>query len=561
MKKLVSWLVLTVLLCSLLSSAVLAAPTVKPTIEVLKYDTATGQYQAVDSAANGDVLMVRVGLSGTVSSLSALRIKISYDATQVSYSEGSAQAILTSGSPIFNNVIPEATAQGYVMAYWSTNHSVNGESVAFAENISGPVATLLFTCKAQSGTADFTATVEEIYNGKYLIVELAEESAAASVNFSQWEWNDAERRAFEKIVTLTYPDSKADIEAAEAIFANLSGDQKQLLKSVYPELYDAYCTAWNRYYDLARDSAVDAIDAKIAEFMTLYGDELKLTPETVTQSNYQSVLNMYRYYNTLSLQVKARIDSALRERIEKLNEAAKALQVASEDREIADATAQDFINLYKDIWNTPDEAVVADYESLYDTVLEADATYNGLDFANMSPEMKETVDAYGKQLEHYLALIKEAIAADEAASELNKEMAAFTDKWSALLRLNALTVSVSDETALTMMLSDYELLSDAAKGRLSSYKLNGEQLLKLIESLKEKGEENPTPTEPDNNATQPTVPTEGNTEVKTELIVREIPMIVKVMVILMCVAVTTVFVPMIIYAVYKKKKSARKETV
>lgn len=567
MKRILSFCaVLLLMLCNLSASMpVSAAATAAPTVTILKYDSASKKYISASKVQTGDVLLVQLGFSGTISSLAALRIKLSYSGERLSYTENSATPLLKEGSPLFNNKYnSQNPAESYLLAYWSTD--VSASNNAFAQNVSGSVATFLFTCDKNIGVAAFRASVLEIRNQKYQPVELAANTADASVTISKWQTAPETQAIFQKMLHVTYPDSKTDIETADAAYKAFSAAEKTTFKNTYPDLFSAYSTAWQRYYDLARAADENKIKQELQTYLDLQTTvaAMALTPKQVNETNYQTVFTAYKGYQNLSSKAAAALTSAQKDLLFQLNEAAKKIQNAVEEKEIADSAAEDFIQLYRALWNLDDATVQADYESLIPMITEANATYKELDFTYMSPALKTQVTAYGAQLERYLQLIQAAVAANEEEAALLTEISAFTEKWLTVVKLNAITVSAKDQTAIEMMLADFSQLSKPAQQRLQSYKTNGEQLLLLCQSEDEDikvPDVIEVPADPIIQTTTETV--EVPVEVlKTQMqkMIRPVPLLVKLMISFMCIAVLSVFIPITVFFIdSKKQKTIRKE--
>ena len=112
-------------------------------------------------------------------------------------------------------------------------------------------------------------------------------------------------------------------------------------------------------------------------------------------------------------------------------------------------------------------------------------------------------------------------------------------------------------------LADFESLSKAAKAQLSSQENNLKQMLTLIASLKNvKDTSGGTTVVPQGNTSSQTQSPQKIIEVKENIVekiknntfVRDIPMIVKIMVILALIGVLSTAVPIVCYLVYIKRK-------
>ncbi len=553
MKKAVS-ILLALGICLFSAFSVMAA-TASPALysELLRYDRASESWVTADEIGYEDLVMVKVGFaSAGIRNLGALKLKMTYTGSTVTYVPRSAATPLTAGDPLFTDKYNTASPdESYLITYLSLSSATGNDPIAAA--VQGDVATYIFKCVAADGKCEFSVSVLELYDTDYKKLALANSTATASAAIVQQGLDDGELAAFEKVSAVTYPDSKGDIEAADKAYEALTGKQQLLLKNKYPQLFEDYQSAWRRYYDLANSAAVEAVQQEVKSFLIASGAVLDLMPEDVTEENYQSVLEMYSRYKTLSDQAKVRLTDAQSQRIRELNEKAKEIEDILYDRMIADDGAQLFIDTYAVLWGVSDEAVKLDYESMKAMVDEALKAYKeDLDFENMSSGMQEKVAQYGQILERYAGIIRQAEADAQLSREILDEISAFSQKWSKVLALNAVTVTVGDRTAIEMMLEDYEKLSDAAKEQLLSQKNNGQQLLSVIAAMEEKpGAVRPGETE--------TVPVETEV-IKTNSIIRNMPKFVLVMLILAGIAVLSVFAAgAVYYGKLKKGKIALKK--
>ena len=131
-----------------------------------------------------------------------------------------------------------------------------------------------------------------------------------------------------------------------------------------------------------------------------------------------------------------------------------------------------------------------------------------------------------------------------------------------------MTVGVDDKTAIEMMLTDYEKLSDVAKQRLSSNKAMAEGLLDVIASYNNiqgtVGGNSGITVVPQGGTTQEVikevqVPIETIvTQTLSNLQFRNVPTIVYVMILLMGVAVLTMPIPVIFYLLRRRKRNKMK---
>lgn len=538
-------------------------------VTVSKYNSGTRKYDPAVTATSGDLLLVSIEVRGVLSSLSCLNLKLGYDSSLVTYVAGSGESHMVpgnpgAGSPLFTDKASSTSPpESYLIAYLGADQA--GASAAFAENVTGTVLTFLFSCGSTSGNADFTLTVKEIFNKNYKPVALASKTAKGSVEISGWSLSAETKALFEKIVTVTYPGSGADIEAAQSAYALLGSAGMLHFKKQYPALFEAYSTAWTRYYDLAQKTQLDALEAEISTYQSTYASVLALNADSVNKDNYQAVKAAYRAFEKLSPQARARMgpEAAC---LTQLNLRAKEVGDRLDETALADEMAEEFISMYAILWPLNEQTVRSDYANLMPRVVEGKQSYNELDFDHMSPQVLSNIQSYGTQLAFLMGIIEQAAAADEQEQALLNEISAFTGQWLYVLKLNSLKVTIGDESAVKMMLEAFDKLSPNAQTRMSSRKTAAEDMLKLIESLKNISKDNPgviVPTE--NQKPGGTVekivyrdvakPIEVE-KLKTQQSVQvmQVPALVRWMMILACAAMLTVFIPVVIYLILKRRE-------
>lgn len=556
----------------LFGAVIPASAAAKPALalSVLKYDAASGGYVKTSTVLSGDLLMVEVAVEGTVASVAALRLKLAYDGAHFQYVANSAVPALEGGTPTFTNKYnSQAPENSYLNAYWI--HETPSHPL-IAENVTGRLVTFLFQCTGSAGTAEFSLQVTEAYNKFYKPIAFAADTVQTPVTIQSWALEPETKSAFEKLLHITYPNSKADIEAADALFGAFTAAEQLQFKSGYPELFQAYKAAWIAYYDAAQNAVLQDIQKEIEAFKQANASDLAvlktLTPDTLSEQNYKSVLNVQSAYQKLSVQAQSHMDADIKAQLNRLRDLAKNIQIALEDRQLADEAANDFITLYQNLWGL-DEATVRESvssEGFEDLVVTAAADYGNLAFDQMSAAVKTRVEPYGKCLDQYIVWIKDQLEKNGEDSKVLDEVLAFTTKWSKALKLNPFTVGLGDESALQYLLEDYATLSPAAQQRLLSAKNTAQQLLGLIEGLKQTQKD--TDTEiivvPENPPAKPTeivreqiveVPVE-TVKTKTQVQLREIPQIVKVMALFMCIGILSLALPAALYLVYRKKRNA-----
>lgn len=556
--------------CLLLIASVVpvyAASTVEPLVQVYKYSD--GAFNTpTTTATKGDLLLVRVSFNQSVPSLASLRVKLEFPSDKVELIEGSFTSEIVpgnvqAGDPIFT------VKDRYIVALFSKG-SITSEN-EIAQNVTN-VASFIFNCTAGEGSVEFKGTIDNALDKEFQDVVMTAKTTSIAITLGAWSLSDTEKAVFEELKTIIYApdgaeDSKADIDAADKIYNQMSSAEKVKFKDTYTDLYEYYRTAWTRYYDASVEASQTAVKAEVERFVSENQVALAITKtEQVDESNYQAVLDAISSYGKLTGQAKV-LALNYKAQLDALSEAAKSIQAKVE----ADKGAQEyFIDPYMNtLWGLKESDVNAEtYADLMVIAAGAESEYSSLDHENMSAAMKEKVTSYyGKltALQKKIAELAELVGEDEAIRE---EIASFVQKWHVVTRLTALTVGVDDKTAIEMMLEDYENLSDVAKQRLSSNKTMAEGLLQMISSYNNiQGTVGGNPgiaVVPQGGTTQEVVkevqvPVETLvTQTLSNLQFRNVPTIVYVMILLMGAAVLTMPIPVIFYLLHRRKGNKMK---
>lgn len=565
MKRFVSLTVAVLMLCAVFFVQTSAAAIPTLSVSMKKYDIVNKTYADADSASAGDLMVAEISVKNPIASISALRLSLKYDGDSFEFADGSAVFGLAAGSPTVSSKNNSSPAS--LTFYWLQESPQNP---VIAQNFEGMLVRVFFACKGSSDkSCDFTLDVLEGFDRNYKKIKFASNSASASVAVKQQQLSAEDIAAFSKLLNIKYPDSKGDIEEADKIFAKYNASQQSAFKNNYSDLFSAYKNAWTEYYRLANEASLAQIKAEIEKFNRENSDILQnlnnLTAEDVNEDNYEDILNLKKSYDSLSDQAKVRIDSSVKQKITSLSEAAERVQILIEDRQIAEEAFSDFVKLYENIWGLNDETVKksAAEEDFIQMITDALSDYKNLSLDLLSDATKATAAGYEKQLNRYFEIIKEYLEQSGKDSKVLEEVLAFKTKWNAALKLNALTVGIGDESLVKYCLADFDSLSKEAKAQLSSQENNLKQMLTLIASLKNvKDTSGGTTVVPQGNTSSQTQSPQKIIEVKENIVekiknntfVRDIPMIVKIMVILALIGVLSTAVPIVCYLVYIKRK-------
>ncbi len=559
MKRITSLILIAVILCSSCLTVFAANQNIIQ-LKAEKYDTAEDAYVAADSVNPGDIVRVELCLPNAVASIAALRLKVFYDSNTLSYVKNTAFSGLALGvSPFTNNTqVPE---QSYVLAYWVKEN----QHAPAAIDVQGTILPLSFKCIAPGATqTQISVEVLEAYDRDYkpLQFQIVEDDGKVTVTGSVF--TEAENQVFQKLLNIQYPDSKADIEAADSLHAGFTAAKQLSFQESLPELFDAYRTAWTRYWALAEKATEEAIQNEVDTFLNnaAVTQALTMTAESVTVDNYQTVLDAYNSYDKLTGPAKTKVAPTTIQLLQALKEAAEAAQRKAEDMQIAGELLDDYIKLYaaQNLWGLSDDMVVGSYQDLMAIATEARAAYDELPFDSMTKEKQEQAAKYLEYLEHILKIIQEEAAKNATEQALLEEIAAFTQQWSEVLKLNAITAGVEHEFAIEMMLAQYSTLSEPARQRLNSQKEKAEQLLQFIQS--KKGSQTSPGQKPDpqpGTQTQPSPGKDPEQNGSANASPRKVPLIVIIMLVAMFAGLLSLIFPAALYLIYRKRRKGVSE--
>ncbi len=563
MKRIISLIAAIILVFTLAVPAYAAKPSI--TLSVKRYDTAQKAYVKTNGKAiNGDLLLVEIGVSGTLPSIGAMRLKLLYNSAIADYIDGGEFLYINSGTPLVKNKISDSNAeQSYTLA--TIGGDGNSSGTAVAENFSGTVVAYLFRCKS-TGVCRFTATFEEIYDKNYKNISI-DKKQTSFVTVSRWEVPDLP--LFSALKDIKYPDSKTAIEAADKAYEKLSSTEQTRFKLNFPDEYNYYSSAWKRYYDLADAAAEAAIMAEI-DLLLNSEDYLKikdLTADDINETNYESAVSSYNKYKKLSNSAKKRVSDAVKNKINSLYAPAAEIVERIKRQKSADEDAELFNSIYNNLKDLDDVAVRSGAESdlFLDQIRSATADIESMDIDIMSPDYKNQMQEWKKKLAHYNELIEDELIKRGISQKLLEEINAFTSKWSKVLRLHMLNVKISDKSAIEMMLEDYENLSDAAKEQLSSSYNSAKQLLRIIGAVKDSNNNTNSNTFIDsNNSPQQNTENIGQTTgsnnvltvetVKKIFVEGDIAPVVKIFAVITAVSVLSIFFPIGVQLIHQIKK-------
>lgn len=559
MKKLISCITAVILMLAC-AMPIFAADENSPIINVYKYNGS--QYEKLTGdVQNGDYLMIKVGFKSAVPSVASLRVRLEFPQESLSYIEGSATGEIVSGNAQAGNPLT-SVKNGAAIMYFSTN-STDG-NVEIASNVTD-ISSFVFVCNAVKGSIKLRAVIDNAMDKDYKDIKLAKGSAEATVNVSSWKLSDSDLKIFQNLVNMQISGSVTletlydRITAADKRYGEFTAVEQAQFAIVYPDLMKAYGNAWTVYYDLAAAADRKQIEDVANSFKKTYSEVWGISgPDKIDENNYKSVISASTAFDKLDSKAKALLkkEKAI---IDSLIDAAKQMKDKLEAIEIANSCAQlEFIEPFQNnLWCKSEEVVKSAYSDYQGLIAQAQAAYDGLDYKNLTGDTKTTVDKLYEKLKALTAAVKSAAAAAGEESSIMDEISAFTKNWYAVIKLNSLTVGLGDETAIKMMMSAYENLSDIAKERLSVQYKGAAQLLEMIKSMKSSSGQNITPVQAPQGGTTTQIKTVIETKqvevpVEVEKLksitdtnkeIQRMPQILKILSVIMCIAVASMAVP------------------
>ena len=548
-----------------------AANEITPVFQIMKYN---GEgYVTTESATTEDLLLVKVAFNRAIPSLATLRVKVEFEKEYVSYVGGSFMPELVMGDMVAGDPVLNSKESSVTVFFGRTDFIAGGTDEVLGGCAAQNIASFAFRCNGKAGDTKFKVTLDNAMSANYDEIVMDEQSVSRKFTIKKWELTDTDKTIFSKLETLSYnpakdpslpEDSMQDIEAAETIYNRYSPTDKLNFSKQYPELYEFYCTARTRYYDLGLKADRAQIEAAAQVFRDNYKNILSMSVGEVSLNNYKSVQEAVEAWEALdksSPQVTLLLMNE-KAQLDKLGEAADKV----ENMVIADAEAKEwFVDRYQiTLWdsdlNQIDDVTYADYQA---NVASALADYHALNHDALSDTMKKKVQTlYEKLLQLEQKVKTEAKKAGEDAA-IMEEITAFTEKWYSVTRLTMMTVGVKDISAMELFLQEFAKLSETAQTRLASRKSMVEQLLVYAKGLNGIQASTGASVVPSGGSTADVAVEKIVTEKEVEkaiiqlqnnTIARGVPTIVYVSIILLICAVLTLPIPYVIYRLYKKKK-------
>ncbi len=418
--------------------------------------------------------------------------------------------------------------------------------------LSGEVYYAAFRVKdtAESTQTTVTLRVTQLFDTDLDDISVGYTGNQVSIGILLETLSPDELAPFQKLSTITYPDSLADIEAADATFGDFTAAKQQLLQKSHPQVYLYYTTAKNRYNRLVDEAAEQAVLDELAAFADAHKEVLALTPETVQLSNSDAVMAAKKAVENENGAFSKRAEVLLNKTYGDLIDS--LLEVIDEQQYINSEIAK-YVEAYSNLFELDEKTVQLDLDSYEEMLADAISVYEGKPDA-VKNALKAQYDAMVK-MKAYCA---EQIALRDASDALAKEVSAFQAQWLDVLLLNTATVSEGDETAIRMALAAYGSLSEEAKAQLEPKVKNLESLLLLIEGMKNQSGGNSGGT---NGQTQTVVVEKDKLVDKIVYMTKTNPVFLIVLIVLLVLSLASFALPFVltVYGKKKHKKSPVKE--
>ncbi|MBP3626651.1 MAG: hypothetical protein J6J39_01220 [Clostridia bacterium] len=490
------------------------------------------------AASDEKIVYIPVSVE-TSSTVGGFGFALSYDKEILEFSEGSSFLSLKDEN---GSVTTHSVSDG-IIVLWETiadNIYSNGEFYYAAFKIKSDLK--------ENKTTAVSVAVKQIYDGTDKQVNIIPTVTVKTVNISikvNFLTQD-ELAPFEKLKDIVYPDSSADIRSANDAFNALSSAKKEQLKSDYSELYNYYSTAQSRYNRLAEEAGEKAVKDELNAYITKHSQVWKLTVDTVELGDKQKVTAAKSEKDALSSRAKELLGKKYTDLINELLSAIEALEEANE--EVADFKAN-----YGNLDGLSEKSIAAGYDGYIILLDEALLVYETL-----GDEAKQILLPMAESMKKSREIAQKYIDADESAKEIVEKVNEFQKKWLDVLMKNSSNVTLGDETAIKIMLKEYEGLDEDTKNALSSRMAMFQNLLTVIEGMKtadnQQNSGSTTPSGGTTTITQTVVEEKTNTIDKLIYLTKSNVWFLIVLLILLFITIVSFLLPFIL-RVWQRKKT------
>lgn len=514
----------------------------------------------ISSVSPGEKLTVSVSVQNS-KAISSLQFKISYDPALFTFAENSVDCLISDVDGVAQSA--GNTQTGTVTVIWDTTAS---NTV-----LNGKIFNLLFTAETVGSNANgtFKITSAAFYDSSNQKITSDISTASVNVAVNAITFTEEELEAYRKLETITYPDSKADIDAAKAIFTGYSNEKIKAFFNSYPDLYEYYRTASTRYYIAQENAGYAEIDKAIAAFQEKYARILAIPDGKVTLSDKTEVTAANDELGEMSDAVLARMDNSVKEKIKSLVSEIRQLEKDASKYSKAVQEYEEFKENFKTVLEADENDIAGNYEEFGALVVEAIASFDLM--SDIAQELGQSERAYLSELMGY---VNKYTAEDEAEQALLEKQQEFLKKHATVLAITQRNVTVYDKTAIEIAIADIDAQPEALREKLAMRRSLLQKLLDKIATMEVPSSDSngtatiitkPTNTTSSTTTTGGNSGTTANSAVKTETngdstntvtktVISEVPQIILILCIILAVSVLMLVFPAILAWQYLKQK-------
>lgn len=514
----------------------------------------------ISSVSPGEKLTVSVSVQNS-KAISSLQFKISYDPALFTFAENSVDCLISDVEGVAQSA--GKTQTGTVTVIWDTTAS---NTV-----LNGKIFNLLFTAETVGSNANgtFKITSAAFYDSSNQKITSDISTASVNVAVNAITFTEEELEAYRKLETITYPDSKADIDAAKAIFTGYSNEKIKAFFNSYPDLYEYYRTASTRYYIAQENAGYAEIDKAIAAFQDKYARILAIPDGKVTLSDKTEVTAANDELGAMSDAVLARMDNSVKEKIKSLVSEIRQLEKDASKYSKAVQEYEEFKENFKTVLEADENDIAGNYEEFGALVVEAIASFDLM--SDIAQELGQSERAYLSELMGY---VNKYTAEDEAEQALLEQQQEFLKKHATVLAITQRNVTVYDKTAIEIAIADIDAQPEALREKLAMRRSLLQKLLDKIATMEVPSSDSngtatiitkPTNTTSSTTTTGGNSGTTANSAVKTETngdstntvtktVISEVPQIILILCIILAVSVLMLVFPAILAWQYLKQK-------
>ena len=514
----------------------------------------------ISSVSPGEKMTVSVSVQNS-KAISSLQFKISYDPALFTFAENSVDCLISDVDGVAQSA--GNTQTGTVTVIWDTTAS---NTV-----LNGKIFNLLFTAETVGSNANgtFKITSAAFYDSSNQKITSDISTASVNVAVNAITFTEEELEAYRKLETITYPDSKADIDAAKAIFTGYSNEKIKAFFNSYPDLYEYYRTASTRYYIAQENAGYAEIDKAIAAFQEKYARILAIPDGKVTLSDKTEVTAANDELGEMSDAVLARMDNSVKEKIKSLVSEIRQLEKDASKYSKAVQEYEEFKKNFKTVLEADENDIAGNYEEFGALVVEAIASFDLM--SDIAQELGQSERAYLSELMGY---VNKYTAEDEAEQALLEKQQEFLKKHATVLAITQRNVTVYDKTAIEIAIADIDAQPEALREKLAMRRSLLQKLLDKIATMEVPSSDSngtatiitkPTNTTSSTTTTGGNSGTTANSAVKTETngdstntvtktVISEVPQIILILCIILAVSVLMLVFPAILAWQYLKQK-------